>query len=86
MLPGLWQSSLNFSSYLSFPLESPQLNGLRILGKARKGFGEIVNRIHLGAVHVELYSATSSLQIGQPQKDPVSPPVSQLQVVENYQV
>lgn len=41
-------------SYLWLPLESPQFNGLRILGEAGKGPGEIVNGIHLDAVQVEL--------------------------------
>lgn len=73
-------------SYLRLPLESPQFNGLRTLGEARKGPGEIVKRIHLGAVYVELYRASPSLQIAQSQEDPVPPAVSQLQVVENHQM
>lgn len=73
-------------SYLCPPLESPQFNGLRILDEARKGSGEIGNGIHLGAVHVELYGASPSLQIAQSQEDPVPLAVSQLQVVENHQM
>lgn len=73
-------------SYLCLPLESPQFNSLRTLGEARKGSGEIVNGIHLRAVHVELYGASSPVQIVQSQEDPVPPAVSQLQVVENHQM
>lgn len=52
-------------SYLCPPLESSQFNGRRTLCEARKGSGEIVNRIHLGAVHIKLYGASPSLQIAQ---------------------
>lgn len=72
--------------YLCPPLESPQFNGRRTLGEAREGSGKIVNRIHLGAVHIELYGASPSLQIAQSQQDPVPLAVSQLQVVENHQM
>lgn len=73
-------------SYLCLPLESPQFDGLRTLGGAGKGSGEIVHRVHLGAVHIELHGASPSLQVAQSQEDPVPPAVSQLQVVENHQV
>lgn len=73
-------------SYLRLPLECPQFKGLRVLGKARKGSGEVVHGIHLGTVQVEFYGASPSLQIAQSQENPVAPPISQLQVVENHQM
>lgn len=45
-----------------------------------------MHRIHLSTVQVELYGASPSLQIAQSEENPVAPPISQLQVVENHQM
>lgn len=42
--------------------------------------------VHLGTVHVEIYRARTLQQIGQSQKYPMPLAVSQMQVVEHYQV
>lgn len=73
-------------SYLCPSLESPQFNGLWTLGETRESSGEVVNGFHLGAVHIQLYRASPSLQVAQSQEDPVTLAVSQLQVVENHQM
>ncbi|KAL0627982.1 Protein GVQW1 [Plecturocebus cupreus] len=64
-------------------IQKPRIFEFGTLGEASKGPGEIVNGIHLGAVQVELYGASPSLQIAQPQEDPVPPAVRQLQVTED---